>query len=62
MQPSGGSDLDLEETEVLGKALSNCGIHWLNSEIETTIADLLRSPRRSVWDGLQFEHDASLIF
>ncbi len=45
----------IEDTVVLGKRLSNCGIHWLNSEIDSTISDLLRSPRRFVWDGMQFE-------
>jgi two-component system, NtrC family, sensor kinase len=45
----------LEETEVLGKPLSNCGIHWLSSGIESTISDLLGSPRKFVWDGVQFE-------
>jgi nitrogen fixation negative regulator NifL len=45
----------LEETEVLGKPLSNCGIHWLNSDIEATIRDVLLSRRRFVWDGVQFE-------
>jgi len=48
---------DLEQTEVLGKPLSNCGIHWLNSGIDATISDLLRSRQRFVWDGVQFEKD-----
>jgi PAS domain S-box-containing protein len=47
----------LEETEVLGKTFSNCGIHWLTSEVDATIRDLLLSPRRFVWDGMQFERD-----
>ena len=47
----------LEPAEVLGKPLSNCGIRWLNSDIEATIGDLLRSPRRFVWDGMRFEKD-----
>jgi two-component system, NtrC family, sensor kinase len=47
----------LEEVEVLGKRLCNCGIHWLNSEIDGTIRDLLLSPRQFVWDGVQFEKD-----
>ena len=46
---------DLEEKDVLGKPLSNCGIHWLNSEIDSRIKDLLLSPRRFIWDGVQFE-------
>jgi len=48
---------DLEQTEVLGKPLSNCGIHWLSSEIDATICDLLRTRQRFVWDGVQFEKD-----
>ena len=47
----------LVESEVLGKPLSKCGIHWLNSEIDPTISDLLRSRQRFVWDGVQFEKD-----
>lgn len=45
----------LEEAEVLHKPLSHCGIHWLNSEIDAKISDLLRSQGRLVWDGVQFE-------
>lgn len=48
---------DLEKTEVLGKPLSSCGIHWLNAEIDATIHDLLLHPRKFVWDGLRFEKD-----
>jgi PAS domain S-box-containing protein len=47
----------LEAADVLGRPLSRCGIHWLNSEIEATISDLLISPRTFVWDGMQFEKD-----
>lgn len=47
----------LEQTEVMGKPLSRCGIHWLNSEIDATLSELLLSPRRFVWDGVQFEKD-----
>jgi PAS domain S-box-containing protein len=47
----------LTETEVLGKPLSNCGISWLNAGIGATIKDLLRSPRRFVWNGVQFQKD-----
>lgn len=47
----------LEETEVLGRPLSDCGVHWLNSEIDATIRDLLLSPRKFVWDGMQFDKD-----
>jgi PAS domain S-box-containing protein len=49
----------LEETDVLGKRLSNCGIRWLNSEVDATISDLLLSPRKFVWDGMQFEKDGA---
>ena len=45
----------LEPAEVLGKPLSDCGIHWLNAEIDATIRDLLHSRRGCVWDGVQFE-------
>lgn len=45
----------LEETEVLSKPLSDCGIHWLNSGIDSIIGDLLLSPRKFAWDGMQFE-------
>ena len=54
---SAAQTFGLEETEVLSKPLCNCGIHWLNSGIEATIDDLLLSPRRFVWDGMQFEKD-----
>ncbi|HVO64267.1 MAG TPA: PAS domain S-box protein [Terriglobales bacterium] len=47
----------LEESEVLGKPLADCGIRWLNSEIDATIADLFHAPRRFVWDGVRFEKD-----
>jgi len=47
----------LEQTEVMGKPLSRCGIHWLTSEIDATLSELLLSPRRFVWDGVQFEKD-----
>jgi len=47
----------LEERDVLGKQLSTCGIHWLNSEIDSTIRDLLCFPRKFVWDGMRFEKD-----
>lgn len=47
----------LEETEVLGKSLSSCGIRWLNSEVGSRISDLLLSPRSFTWDGIQFEKD-----
>jgi nitrogen fixation negative regulator NifL len=50
-----GQTFGLEETEVLGKPLSNCGIHWLNSDIEASIRDVFLSRRRFVWDGVQFE-------
>ncbi len=45
----------LSETDVLGKALANCGIHWLSSEIESTIGHLLRTRQRFTWDGMRFE-------
>ena len=45
----------LEEADVLHKPLSRCGIHWLNSQIDAKIADLLQSQGRLVWDGVQFE-------
>ena len=47
----------LQESAVRGKSLSNCGIHWLDAEIDATISDLLLHPRKFVWDGLQFEKD-----
>lgn len=45
----------LEQTDVLGKPLSNCGIHWLNSRIEATVRNLLHSHKRTVWNGVHFE-------
>lgn len=45
----------LRPEEVLGKPLSNCGIRWLDADVDSTIDRVLGTRVRFVWDGAGFE-------
>ncbi|HZQ95157.1 MAG TPA: PAS domain-containing protein, partial [Candidatus Sulfotelmatobacter sp.] len=47
----------LSDLEVLGRPLAHCGIRWLTPNLESRIAELLRSGRRGSVEDFRFQKD-----